>query len=268
VSGPVARVHGIDFSGATDAGRRIWVASGAAVGGVLRITDLRRAAELPGGGVEHDAALGALRGFMVAAGTCAIGCDFPFGLPGPLVAVPDWVAFALDFVERYPTPECFRAACRAAAGSKELRRETDRETRTPFSPYNLRLYRQTWTGIVNLLAPLVLAGAVAVPMQPLRPNAPWLLEVCPASTLKRAGLSRPYKGRTTAHRAARAAILAALAAGMDLEVPAGIRRRAIADPGGDALDALIAALATARAVRAPDFPGADPRYALEGRVYA
>ena len=264
---PVARVHGVDFSGAVDAGRRIWVASGIVEGGALRIEALRRAAELPGGGVDRAAALGALRSFIVDAGPCAVGCDFPFGLPGALVAESTWEAFALAFGERYPTPERFRDACRAAGG-KELRRATDREARTPFSSYNLRLYRQTWTGIVELLAPLVRAGAVVVPMQPPRPGVPRLLEVCPASTLKCAGLYRPYKGRTAERRKARAEILAALVAAEDLEVPGEIGRRAIEDPGGDALDALIAARATFRAVGEPDFPGADPRYTLEGRVYA
>lgn len=264
----IARVHGVDFSGAVDAGRRIWVASGSVEGRVLRVDDLRRAAELPGGGVGRDAALGALRAFVREAGACAVGCDFPFGLPELLVDAPDWEAFALDFAGRYPMPERFRDACRAADGGRELRRATDREARTPFSSYNLRLYRQTWTGIVDLLAPLVRAGAVAVPMQPLRPAVPWLLEVCPASTLKRAGLYRPYKGSGPERWAARAEILAALGAAGDLAVSEEIRERAVADPGGDALDALIAALATARALAAPDFPGAGPRYALEGRVYA
>jgi len=264
---PVARVHGVDFSGAADAGRRIWVASGTVGNKVLCIDDLRRAAELPGGGLDRAAALDALRAFIQAAGPCAVGCDFPFGLPEPLVGAPTWEAFALAFAERYPAPDAFRARCREAAEGKELRRATDREARTPFSSYNLRLYRQTWTGIVELLAPLVRAGAAVVPMQPPRSRVPWLLEVCPASTLERAGRYRPYKGRTAGHRVARAAILAAFTE-QDLTVSLEIRERAVADPGGDALDALIAAAATFRAVVAPDFPGADPRYALEGRVYA
>lgn len=105
-------------------------------------------------------------------------------------------------------------------------------------------------------------------MQPARPGRAWLLEVCPASTLKRAGRYAPYKGRSDACRAARARILDALEAVEGVIVPADIRRAALDDPGGDALDSLIAAVATCQAIADPAFPGPrDGRYALEGRVY-
>jgi len=42
------RVFGVDFSGARDAGKRIWIAAGSVVDGVLRIAACLRAAQGPG----------------------------------------------------------------------------------------------------------------------------------------------------------------------------------------------------------------------------
>lgn len=266
-----ARVHGVDFSGAIDAGRRIWIASGVVEDGTPRIVDCRRAEELPGSGRRRERALAALRELIAGERAAAIGLDFPFGLPAPLVPDGSWVDFALAFAGRYPDPEAFRHACVTQTGGRELKRLTDLEARTPFSSYNLRLYRQTYAGIRDLLAPLVRADvARVVPMQPVAPDRPWLLEICPASTLKRASLYRSYKGQTLAQRVARERILASLGSSGALAIPDAVRRRALDDPGGDALDSLIAAAATSGAVRDPSFPGADPdgRYAREGRVYS
>jgi hypothetical protein len=47
------------------------------------------------------------------------------------------------------------------------------------------LFRQTCFGIRSVLAPLVRDGLVSVvPMQRPAADKPWLLEICPASTLK------------------------------------------------------------------------------------
>lgn len=267
------RVYGVDFSGAWDAGRRIWLARGVVDGGRLRIEACCRAEDLPVGGRRRDEALTALRAFIAGADAAVFGLDFPFGLPSRLVDAGSWDAFVLGFGERYASPEAFRDACRARAEGRELRRLTDSETKTPFSPYNLRLYRQTYYGVRDLLAPLVRTGAVAaVPMQAAAPDRPWLLETCPATTLKRLGLyaaHMSYKGRTPAHRANRERILAGIEAEGALLVQDDVRQTVCDDRGGDALDSLIAAWATFLALRAPDFPGDDRTgcYAREGRVY-
>lgn len=263
------RVYGIDFSGAKDAGRRIRIARGVIADGTLWIEACHQAADLPGAGWAREPALAALRRLIAAEPGAVVGLDFPFGLPATLVPEEDWEAFACGFARRYPDPDAFRRACAGAAGGRELRRLTDTEAATPFSPYNLRLYRQTYTGIRDLLAPLVAAGAACVvPMQLALPGRAWLLEVCPASTLKRDGRYAPYKGRGEARRAGRARILEALEGVEGVVVPAEVRRDALDDAGGDALDSLIAAVATFRAATDPTFPGsAGGRYALEGRVY-
>lgn len=263
------RVHGVDFSGAMDAGRRIWVASGEVVGEGLRIDACRPVEALPGGGRARGAALAALRALVAAEEEAVFGFDFPFTLPLALLPEAGWEAFALGFGDRYPDPLAFRRACWEAAGGRELWRQTDRETRTPFTATNLRLCRQTFYGIRDLLAPLAREGRAAVlPMQPARPGAAWLLEICPAATLKQWGLYAPYKGAASGRREARARILAALAAGgLDLARP-GLEVLLLDDAGGDALDAAVAAATVAALLRRPgDLSPPGERYRREGFVY-
>ena len=270
------RVHGVDFSGAVNAGDAIWIAGGAVTSRGLELEDCRPASRLPGGTRARDGALAALRNWIAAQGEAAIGLDFPFGLPWPLSrGYNNWEAFVRAFPSRHLSAEAFRAHCRVRAGGRELRRETDLVARTPFSPYNLRMYRQTWHGIRQVLAPLVAAEAVCVPpMQTLRPDRPWLLEICPASTLKRMGLYRPYKGKTRPHRAMRREILAHLQAAAGLRLPAALRGVILADRGGDALDSVIAAVTARlllRGASAALFPALPPsvarKAALEAWVY-
>jgi hypothetical protein len=267
------RVYGVDFSGAQDAGRRIWLAEGAVREAGLRIERCYPAEELSGSGRRRQAALGALRRLVTRMPGAAFGLDFPFGLPLPLLeGTGSWEAFVLSFPRDYPMADAFRQNCRARHPAGELKRETDRETKTPFAAYNLRLYRQTYYGIREVLYPLVRDGAACVlPMQARRPDRAWVLEICPASTLKWAGLpSQLYKTGTAEGRQTREAILAGIEAQGQIEVASGkLRARIVEEEGGDALDSVIAAWATYRAVTAPE---ADVRakraYALEGYVYA
>ncbi|MEP0846858.1 MAG: hypothetical protein HRF50_08565 [Phycisphaerae bacterium] len=264
-------VFGVDFSGAALAGCKIWLTRlDRSSEDRPAVADCRPAMRLPGGGPAREEALRALRNWISAHPAAPFGLDFPMGLPEVLVPERDWVGFASGFAQRYPTAQAFRADCRRAAGGRDLKRLTDIETRTPFSPYNLRLYRQTYHGIRDVLAPLIAAGqAVALPMQAARDGVAWLLETCPASLLKRAGLYRPYKGTGRAHRAARRRILAAV---QDLEGVAlpsrAIQETLVDEPEGDALDSLLAAVAVWRTIRigGVDEPVGD-LYRLEGRVY-
>jgi len=265
------RIYGVDFSGAKDAGRRMWIAGGTAEGDTLRIETCRSADALPGSGRSRDRCLAALRDFIGAQAACAFGLDFPFGLPQPLVGQDSWDDFVESFPGAYASPEVFRQSCRAAAGGRELKRVTDRESKTPFAPYNLRLYRQTYFGIRDVLHPLVRGGlACILPMQRRRADRAWVLEICPASTLKQEWLYMPYKGRADEHRAARGHILERLEAmsALSISMPA-VREAVLDDRGGDALDSVIAALATFRPLRDPAHlvvESGSP-YALEGYVY-
>lgn len=216
---PRTTLYGVDFSGAKDAGKRIWIAAGTVRYGSLTITGCYPARDLPGSG-------------------------------------------------RYPDPGSFRQRCRTGGGARELKRRTDQETRTPFSPYNLRLYRQTYYGISRLLNPLIRDQQASVlPMQQPHPERPWLLEICPASTLKRGGLSTSYKGR--GRRAARESILSALEDAGRLTIQAGsVRQDILKNRCGDALDSVIAVDALFRALQRPaELLPAEPAYRLEGYVY-
>src|SRR5262249_3459509 len=118
----------------------------------------------------------------------------------------------------------------------------------------------------HLLAPLVAEGWASVwPQMPKQAGKPLLLEVCAACSLIRLDHYPSYKGRTAAHRKARASILDLLIARRWLSPPKGALRSMLLDnTGGDALDAVIGAVAVNRANldRKPDRIDR-----LEGRVF-
>lgn len=264
------RVYGIDFSGAAQAGEKIWIAEGVIEGMTLRIEACYRGADLPGSGPGRERCLPALRDFIGDGEAGVFGLDFPFGLPRALVKENTWEDFVLSFPDHYCDPEAFRDACRTAAGGSEWKRITDQESRAPFSPYNIRLYRQTYFGVQSVLAPLVREGAACVlPMQAALPGRPWLMEICPASTLKREHLYMPYKGKSREYYQARARILKAIEETTLLSAPAPLQSTILDDPGGDALDSVVAAFAVFRTLCHPDGfgVGSNDAYALEGYVY-
>jgi hypothetical protein len=144
------------------------------------------------------------------------------------------------------------------------------EARTPFSAYNLRLYRQTWLGIAHLLAPLVATGRVGVaPMLPAPDGGVLLAEACPASTLRRLGAAGTYKGRTPAARTQRRTLLNLLAKN-GVQLTENAYETAAENRGGDALDAVIAACAlwqTALTAPATLVAPRDDLDRLEARVF-
>ncbi len=271
------RIIGVDFSGAADAGRRIWLAEGPWRDRCVRVDHLRQARELPGSGTELDQALPALKRHLAGQTRALVGLDFPFSLPAPCLAGRSWQVLIKQFAKAFPTPEDLREKCRSRCGGKELKRKTDRLAQTPMSPFNLRLYRQTWHGLAQLLGPLVAADEACVPpFHPPRPDVPWLIEICPASTLKalsaRLGqdLYRPYKGTGQPHRRQRAFLLAEIEKlGRARLGRWALRKAVIDDAGGDALDAVIACHAAADALARglADPPVDQPDVAVEGWVY-
>ncbi len=265
------RIFGIDFSGAEKAGDAIWIAEGRLDGVRARIEDCRPASQLPGSGCERGRCLPALVAFIAGQRAAVFGCDFPFSLPAGMIEETNWRAFALTLADRFPTAESFLADCRSRGGGREIRRACDRESRVPFAAYNLRIYRQTYHGIRDVLAPLLRDdGAVVLPMDAPRTGLPWLIETCPASTLKHAGLYPSYKGKSSAARAARRGIVDGLVRrGWLAPLSPGLRRLALDNTGGDALDSMIAAMAIGRAYAAGEFTrtSSDGAEAIEGRVY-
>jgi len=268
-----SKVCGVDFSGAKEAGTKIWIASALIVRDALKIEDCYQAKDLPGSVAERDSCLRALCHFISSQKTCVFGLDFPFGLPSKLIEANNWEEFVLSFGKRYHSPDCFKDVCLKAAHGRELKRVTDQEAKTPFSPYNLRLHRQTYYGIRDVLASLVQDQLVCVlPMQRISLGRPWLFEICPASTLKQMGLRQAYKGhdKDKDKRAIRAHVLEGIEkAGPVIIKTSALRSKILDDRHGDALDSVIAAFATFRALGNPacfSVPRAST-YALEGYVY-
>jgi hypothetical protein len=274
-------IYGVDFSGAVHAGKKIWIARGAVDGDHLVLQNCCPGTSLPGSGAEREVCLAALRRLICANRDGVFACDFPFGIPRVLVPDASWEAFVASFPDRYRSAEEFRMSCWSAAGGRELRRVTDQETRVPFAAYHVRLYRQTYYGIRDLLHPLLQERAIAVlPMQSPAHGRATVIEICPASTLKRAGLYTSYKGRASEHREERGRILTALEATAGITLADDrIRSAIVNDPEGDALDCVVAALAAFGASRSlllsepagrmqlPDASPSAEDYALEGYVY-
>lgn len=263
-----SRVVGIDFSGAADAGRKIWIAQGRIVRGKLHVDACASAADQFGCAVDAISSCAALVEFLRGLGPAVVGCDFPFSLPAVMIPERTWLAFVSAFTRRYPTAQALHEVTHRRWG--ELRRACDKAARTPFAPVNWRLYRQTYHGIRDVLAPLI-AGkdACAPPLQSPRKGMPWMLECCPASALKALGLYKPYKGTSSAHANQRRAVVRGLLAHGIAVIAPEVRRTIEAQAGGDALDSVVAAWIAYRVAaghepllsRPPGWP------AIEGYVY-
>jgi hypothetical protein len=135
---------------------------------------------------------------------------------------------------------------------------------------------QTFFGLRDVLGPLRKRRHTAIlPFQYRRLASARrvLVEACPTSTLKRLGLphnnyKQPEGGPLTPKRLrTRRAILDGLA--RHVAIADGRRRVMMRNGGGDALDAVIAAVGAAQAWQACDHRhiARHPRYPREGRLY-
>jgi hypothetical protein len=264
-------VHGVDFSGAQDAGRRIWIATCTIKGKLLEVEQIRPGESLPHSGRQRERCLEGLRDFISKEKESIIGLDFPFGLPAKMIKQPSWEDFILSFPKIFVSPQEFKLCCLREANGLELKRATDWEQKTPFSPYNLRLYRQTYYGVRDLICPLVRDRlAYFLPMQTPSHDKGWIIEICPAATLKKEKLYSPYKGKSKMHYYNRLLILKRLKiAGLQIS-QSDLRSKILRDSRGDALDSLIAAFAAFRALGNlfPSNPPQQVAYNMEGYVHA
>lgn len=265
------KVFGVDFSGSAKAGNHIHISAGTSDGERLRIERCFPARELPGAGENREDAFNALGKFVAQQANGIFGMDFPFSIPRNMIPENTWEEFAVSFAERFPSPDDFRRYCRSFSVGGEIKRLTDRESRAPFSPYNLRIYRQTYYGIRDFLAPLVQQDqARVIPLQSPQSEKPWILEVCPASILKRLNLYAPYKGKGKRELENRRKIL-------DFLVEKGevypdndaLLSILLEDRFGDALDSLLAAFIVHSLLGDIPLPATirRPEYLIEGLVY-
>jgi hypothetical protein len=276
-------VYGVDFSGARLAGNNTWVARLEPLSRVpagLVVTDLT-CLHMLCGTAERGPALAHLVRMIAASEGALWALDFPFGLPIEVMDAGLRWPGQLDFLRAWGEDaygvglECLRRA-RALGGPNHVRRLTDQESKTPFDCYHYRIIYQTFYGMRDVLGPLARVRRTAIlPFHYRRlPGARRVVvEACPSSTLKRLGLPHQnYKesaGGPLNHRQRRTrhAILAGLA--RHVGISDHQRRIILRNPGGDALDALIAAVGGAQAWATADHAriARHPRYRREGRLY-
>lgn len=266
------QVHGVDFSGSAEPGEDVWLTAGEWDGERLRVTDARPASDAFGAS-DRESVMAGLRAFV--RGGDVTGLDFSFGLPRAVLpgSVDSW-AESLVWVAGREYEDALAAQAdwkeRARAGDAdgvELKRATDRPVRAS-SPYSFITRYQTFHGMRDLLWPLVREERVAVrPM--VEQTGPTLVEAYPAGTLRDLDLpDRKYKddAKYPDGPEKRERILDGLV-GWGAEVPDPIRERLLGDREGDALDSLVAAVATARAVES-GFGVDSERYdPVEGYIY-
>ncbi len=262
-------IIGIDFSGANKAGNSIWISIGRFIDNSLHIIECFPGKDLPDSSVNRDICYVALRHFIADQGECVCGFDFPFGIPRSLVKEDSWEEFIINFSVLYDNPLDFKNKCYDAAGNNELRRKTDKETSTPFSPYNLRMFRQTYFGIKDILAPLVKDKmACILPMQHPEQHKPWIIEICPASTLKNLNLYGGYKGKSREAKENRGRILNEIEINGFAKVKEELWPIILDNKGGDAIDSVISAVAASRIIRDTSLrTNRDEDYSIEGYVY-
>lgn len=277
-------VVGVDFSGAARPGESVRVAE-ASLDDRLRVECCRSARAAFGASGREDV-LAALVDHVDGRGV--VGVDCPFGLPRPVVEALDgpttWAETVRWVGETFVDADEFAGRCKAATRAATdgertyLRRATDGPVGAK-SPYHFFTHRQAFHGVRDVLAPLLDRGAGVAPMtgEPADGEST-VVEVYPAGTLRRLELpDENYKTASDEARRTRERILSGLEAGDDDPGAAGgrpvtvadgrTRERVLADDGGDALDAVVAAVAAARASER-DFAVDDGRYnPLEGYVY-
>ena len=263
-AGAGARAVGLDWSGSRAAGRKIWQAH-------LNVTQHRKivlavlnqpfVAQVAPASVRS-----AFAGWFASLRADVVGIDFCFGLhrahakrvcaAAGVSASPSVDPMQLGSIvaRHFPTPDALRSAC-----APERKRETDLVGRAPFAPTNLRMFRQTWLGLVCLatLPPLSIAPWACK-------SEPVVVEVLPASVARARGSDGGYKGRSPEARAGRVALVAAIEA--LVAVRSAEREQLVADGEGDAIDALLAALAVLRAHQQGFVPPTRP-VLDEGWIY-
>jgi hypothetical protein len=267
-------IVGVDFSGAASAGDQIWLARCANVAGRLTVRSLDRLTDLCGT-ADRATVMPAL-GRMIVDSRAAWGIDFPFGLPIEM-GYAGW-SDQLHAVETWPgDAKSFGLKCvdtaKSLGGKLHIRRACDVDT--PFDCYHYRIIYQTFHGMRDVLAPI--RDRVCVlpfDLDRLRPDRSVVMEACPGSTLRR--LKLPYnnykqtggKNLDDKRRTTRRKILAGLKPLID--IPPALIAKTTRNLGGDALDAVIAAVGVARSFNAALLTTITscPRASREGYVVA
>lgn len=274
-------MYGVDFSGAKLAGRTTWVSRLEPARGTWRLIDLG-SLEAHSTHLERDGALAWLAEAIASSDDALWAMDFPFALPIEVVKRRSGWRDQLDAVRRWRRGayalgvRCCEVAHKKA-GRLHIRRLTDVNERTPLDCYHYRIIYQTFHGMRDVLLPLSQSNRTAVlpfDYRRLRRARNVVIESCPGSVLRRLkwphfNYKQPTGGPLTrVRRRTRREILDRLCG--VVEIGERDRRRIMRDPGGDALDAVLAAAGAVMRWDAVDHRAIarHARYPLEGFVYA
>lgn len=259
-------IVGIDFSGAQDAGRHIWIAEGTVSSGVLSISHCERAADIFGK-VDKHSVFKELVVWINSLPTATVGIDFPFGVPEVVATrmfqANSWSDVVYNQLWSGLTPDRFRQQCKNSSNSEV--RDTDAMHRAD-CPYDQRIYKQTYHGIKDILKPLLNLNVSIAPM--VNNGDPVVLETYPAATLAREDdlFAARYKHESSP-RDRRKRNVQGLSGVQSLDIGSIPNNKIIDDKGGNALDSIIAALATFRAVDNSDPFRVNPPNRVEGYIY-
>jgi hypothetical protein len=241
------RLYGVDFTCAPRRAKPITVARGTFSRGAY---SLER--------IENLHSFAAFEALLLRPGPWTGGFDFPFGLPEELVRDLGWPLDWRGLVAHCAglTRQAFRATldeyrARRPVGGKYVRRRTEGPAGCSSA---MKLVNPPVALMFHEGAPRIAASGVHVPALAAGDPKRVALEAYPgllARGITRASYKNDTKAKQTpARAAARRTIVAALtsadyALGIRLACRPAMRRALIADPTGDALDAVLCALQAA-----------------------
>jgi hypothetical protein len=243
-SRPEFPVYGVDFSGGEEdprcGNRKIWVANWSPGDDVI----------LRCGWSDGGADTICRRDLpeLITQGPGWWSLDFPFGIAKEtaralrLSSWPEWLLWCSGAGDATALRDEARELTSRAGVAWGQRRAVDESNQTTWFPLFEQLYRQTIYGAREVLQPLYEAGVCVLPWGWTALKEPAIVvEGFPGATIRDHLLKRrvSYKGRTSAHRAAREAIIKALRSlPFAIPIPGDVAAKAVEDQDGDALDAL------------------------------
>ena len=268
MASPYPDVVGIDFSGAKNAGKHIWISTGTESSGTLQISNCEKASDFFAVRDDKHRVFRELVDWIDSLNGATIGIDFPFGVPEVIAEVvfgaKSWLKFVNSSHWSALTPDRFREQC--VNFSKSELRDTEAMHRAD-CPHSIRIYKQTFHGIRDVVKPLLQRGVSIAPI--VNRGNTTVLETYPAATLARENglFAARYKSResTRDRRKHNAHALSNLS---DLDISSIPPAKIVDDQRGDAMDSLVASLATFRASKNSSLFNISPQNPIEGHIYA
>ena len=268
MSGSTQRFVGIDFSGAKDAGKHIWITQGKESAGTLQVSSCEQAMSILSGGNDRDMVFKELVRWIDSLQNATIGIDFPFSVPKMVVEGVIMENTWMDFIHSPKwsnlSPKIFRDQSTNLCGNKL--RDTD-AMHGADCPYSIRTYKQTFYGISKILRPLIQNDVSIAPFFDGNRDVT-ILETYPAATLAKEdmlfAIRYKYQQSTRSRRQHNVNELASLS---ELDLSGIDTRKVVDNTAGDALDSIVAALATFRASNNSSPFTVTPHNPVEGHIF-